>query len=202
MDGLSFIKQYITKPRTVGAILPSSNYLADKMVETIDFKSASYIMEYGPGTGVFTDRILEMRKSDTIILLFETNEVFYDLLQEKYKNEPNLYVLNDSAEHIEKYMARYHIPWVDYIVSGLPFTSLPQAVSANILKQTKLHLCQDGRFILFQYTLFKKKLIEQYFNTIEITRELRNMPPAYVLSCCNHRIVSGADVANSDKGGK
>ena len=117
MDGLSFIKQYITKPRTVGAILPSSEYLADKMVETIDFKSASHIMEYGPGTGVFTDRILEMRKSSTIILLFETNEVFYNLLQKKYKNEPNLYIINDSAEHIEKYMARYHIPWVDYIVS-------------------------------------------------------------------------------------
>lgn len=202
MDGISFIKQYIKKPGTVGAILPSSKYLADKMVETIDFKSANHIMEYGPGTGVFTDKILEVRKSDTIILLFETDEVFYNLLQEKYKNEPNLYIINDSAEHIGKYMARYHIPWVDYIVSGLPFTSLPQTISKNILQQTQLHLRQDGRFILFQYTLFKKKLIEQYFNTIEITRELRNMPPAYVFSCGNHRIVSGIDVANSDKAGK
>ena len=75
-------------------------------------------------------------------------------------------------------------------------------VSANILKQTQLHLCQDGRFILFQYTLFKKKLIEQYFNTIDITHELRNIPPAYVLSCGNHRIVSDDDAANSDKDGK
>ncbi len=202
MDRLSFIKQYFTKPQTVGAILPSSNHLADKMVETIDFKSASHIMEYGPGTGAFTDKILKRRKSDTIILLFECNEVFYSLLQEKYKKELNLYIINDSAEHIEKYMARYHIPWVDYIVSGLPFTSLPQTVSANILKQTKLHLRQDGRFILFQYTLFKKKLIEQYFNNIAITRELRNMPPAYVFSCSNRRIGSGADAANSDNVGK
>lgn len=202
MNGLLFIKQYIKNPGFVGAILPSSKYLADKMVETINFKSASCIMEYGPGTGVFTDKILKARKSDTILLIFETNEVFYNLLQEKYKNEPNLHIINDSAEHIEKYMAKYHIPWADYIVSGLPFTSLPQIASANILKQTQSHLRQDGRFVLFQYTLFKKKLIEQYFNTIKITRELRNMPPAYVFSCSNHRIISGAEVANSDKAGK
>ena len=33
---ISFILQYIKKPRTVGAILPSSRYLANKMMENID----------------------------------------------------------------------------------------------------------------------------------------------------------------------
>lgn len=66
MKFLLFLKQYITKPRTVGAVLPSSKYLTTKMIENVDFNYSSCIVEYGPGTGVFTERILKKRK----ILLF------------------------------------------------------------------------------------------------------------------------------------
>ncbi|WP_315118265.1 rRNA adenine N-6-methyltransferase family protein [uncultured Clostridium sp.] len=183
MERLSFVKQYITKTRTVGAILPSSKYLANKMIENIDFNCASYIVEYGPGTGVFTEKMIKKRKRDTIILLFESNKEFCNLLKEKYKNEPNLYIINDSAEYIEKYIIRYDIPWIDYIVSGLPFASLPHNVSSNILKQTQNHLKEDGKFITFQYTLLKKDFIGQYFKEVGIKREVRNIPPAYVFCC-------------------
>ncbi|MGE7759742.1 hypothetical protein [Peribacillus sp. NPDC097895] len=44
----SFIYQYIVNPKTVGAILPSSRYLSNKMIKEINFKDAKYIVEYGP----------------------------------------------------------------------------------------------------------------------------------------------------------
>jgi len=183
MSGFSFIKQYITKPRTTGAVLPSSKYLATKMVQGIDFSQAEYIVEYGPGTGVFTDKILEARRPDTIVLLIENNPEFYKLLKEKYPNEENLHIINDSAEKIETYLQRWNIPHADYIISGLPFASLPQEVSTRILTQTKKHIKEGGKFITFQYTLLKKDFIGQFFNEIDIKRERRNIPPAYVLTC-------------------
>lgn len=183
MEWAAFIKQYITKPRTVGAILPSSKYLADKMVEDIDFNHARYIVEYGPGTGVFTDRLLKNRKSDTVILLFEYNKKFCKMLRRKYKTEPNVHIINDSAEYIDKYLTQYEVPWVDYIVSGLPFASLPQNVSSNILDKARKYLKEDGKFITFQYTLLKKGFIQQYFGKISIKWEARNIPPAYVFCC-------------------
>ena len=67
----NFLLQYITHPRTVGAILPSSKRLARKMVESIDFENAKCIVELGPGTGVFTENILKKRNKDTIIILIE-----------------------------------------------------------------------------------------------------------------------------------
>jgi len=185
MEILSFLKQYIIKPRTVGAIFPSSKYLAKRIIENIDFDYSSYIVEYGPGTGVFTDEIIKRRKSDTTILLFESNKEFFNLLKVKYKDEPNFYIINDSAEYIEKYLIRYDIPRVDYIVSGLPFASLPYNVSSNILKQAQKHLKEDGKFITFQYTLLKKDFIGQYFNELSLTWEVRNVPPAFVF-CCRH----------------
>lgn len=183
MDKLSFIKQYITKPRTVGAILPSSRYLANKMVEGIDFDCAKCIVEYGPGTGIFTDKLVKNRKENTVILLLEYNYEFYKKLKEKYKNEPNMHIINDSAEYIDKYLNEYNIPTIDYIVSGLPFASLPQSVSSAILDKTRKYLNENGKFITFQYTLFKKGFIKQYFDDISIKREVRNIPPAYVFSC-------------------
>lgn len=183
MERLSFIIQYITKPRSVGAILPSSKYLANKMIEDIDFDQAKYIVEYGPGTGVFTKELIENRKKGTVILLFEGNKEFCKVLKQKYNDEPNLHIINDSAEHIGKYLDRYTIPYADYIVSGLPFASLPYQVSLNILEQTQKHLKVDGKFITFQYTLLKKDFIGQYFNELSIKREIRNIPPAYVFCC-------------------
>jgi len=183
MSGFSFIKQYITKPRTVGAVWPSSKYLAKKMIQDIDFASAEYIVEYGPGTGVFTDNILNARNPSTALLLIENNQEFYNLLTEKYPDEPNLYIINGSAEDVGKFMALHNIPHADYIISGLPFASLPQEVSARILSQTKKVLKPNGRFITFQYTMLKRDFIARHFEEITIKRELRNIPPAYVLSC-------------------
>ncbi|MCL2674144.1 MAG: methyltransferase [Defluviitaleaceae bacterium] len=186
MDGLSFIKQYRSTPGAVGAVLPSSKYLADKMIHNIGFDNAQCIVEYGPGTGVITDEILKHRKPDTVVLLFENNVEFYKLLSEKYSDEVNLHIVNDSAEHIGKYLQQYNIECADYIISGLPFTSLPKKVSLEILAQTKKYLKPGGSFTTFQYTMLKRDFIGQFFDSITIERELRNIPPAYVLCCSNH----------------
>ena len=182
MANLSFILQYITKPRTTGAILPSSRYLARKMVANINFNETRCIVEYGPGTGVFTEKLLEKRNKDTILILIERNEQFCNMLREKYKHEPNLFIEEDSAENIGAHLAKHGFPHADYVISGLPFASLPQEISAKILIETTKFLNPQGRFITFQYTLFKKKIFLQYFPKLDIKREFRNIPPAYIFS--------------------
>lgn len=185
MEWVTFIKEYIKMPSTVGAVLPSSKRLANKMIESINFKDSKCIVEYGPGTGVFTEKLMQNRAENTLIILMEYNNDFYNMLKNKYENEKNLYIINDSAENIVKYLKDFNIPSVDYIVSGLPFASLPTEVSFNILNSSKRILKKDGKFITFQYTLFKKHLINNFFGRIDIKRELKNIPPAYVF-CCNN----------------
>jgi phospholipid N-methyltransferase len=107
------------------------------------------------------------------------------MLKNKYKHEENLYIINDSAENIVKYLKKHDISKVDYIVSGLPFASLPKEVSNNILHTSKNILKKNGKFITFQYTLFKKQFINNFFDEIDIRRELKNIPPAYVFYCNN-----------------
>jgi phospholipid N-methyltransferase len=185
LKSIKFFLQYLFYPRKVGAVLPSSDYLAEKMIETIEFQSAKYIVEYGAGTGVFTDKIIKYRKLDTVVMLFESNKVFCETLREKYKSENNLIIINDTAENIDKYVQIHGFPYIDYVISGLPFASLPKNVSNVILNKTRKLLKNGGKFNTFQYTLLKKALFNQYFEQIDIKREYRNVPPAFVLSCQN-----------------
>ena len=183
MKKILFLYQFLINPKSVGSILPSSSFLGDRMIETINFKKAKYIVEYGPGTGVFTEKLINKRDPKTAILLIENNKEFYIMLKEKYKEQNNVFIVNGSAEHIEQYLREFGIPYVDYVVSGLPFSSLPTNISNEILLNTTKVLKEDGQFITFQYTKFKKEFIKHFFSKIDIKKEYRNFPPAYIFSC-------------------
>lgn len=187
MEYKIFISQFIKNPKFTGAILPSSKKLCKKMMEGINFNKAECIVEFGPGTGVFTEELIKRRRKDTILIVIEYNREFYNNLVEKFDGIDNLYIINDSAENIKKHLKQLEINKVDYIVSGLPFTSLPCEIGERILKNTKDVLSTHGVFITFQYTLFKLKLFKYYFNSIGFKRTFLNIPPAYVLICDNNK---------------
>lgn len=186
MTRRAFLAEYIKNIREVGAVAPSSRYLARKMCEPIDFKTAKVIVEYGPGTGVFTHELVKRITPDTKLLLIESNVVFYHKLSAQFSESHSVIVEQASAEAIARLLKKHRLAAPDVVVSGLPFAALPSDVSKSILKVTAKLLGVKGVFITFQYTLLKKGLIENYFDTVKLTRELRNIPPAYVLSCKNN----------------
>lgn len=185
MKWLNFLKEYIKSPRTIGAIAPSSERLAKKMIESINFESAECIVEYGPGTGVFTEKLVRNKKRNTILILIEYNEKFCELLKDKYKDYENVVIVNDSAENIDKHLSKHKVKQVDYVLSGLPFASLPKSISSKILRKTRNIIKKNGLFITFQYTLMKKGYLGNFFEDISFDRVLYNLPPAYVLKCTN-----------------
>lgn len=182
---ISFLKQYIKNPQNIGAIAPSTKYLAKEMIKGIDFDNTKCIVEYGAGTGVFTEEIVKNASKKTKIFVFETNYTFYMELKNKYKIYPNVIVMNESAEKAHYCLQNNNIKNVDYIISGLPFTSLPKQTSNRIIENTKNLLHSNGEFRTFQYSLLKKKLFENHFSNISHTKIYKNVPPAYVLRCKN-----------------
>ena len=181
MNMIKFFWHYITAPRDTGAVLPSSEFLARKMVTSINFKTARCIVEYGAGTGVFTKKIIDQKKDETILIVFEKNLNFYQLLLKDYGEHKNVYITNDSAAEVGKHLKKHNQTSADFILSGLPFASLPKEVSESVLQETKKYLHKDGEFILFQYTLLKLDFLKKYFSQIKKEHEWRNVPPAYVL---------------------
>ena len=141
-DMFSFIKQYIKNPRYIGAVAPSGKRLAEKMMEPVKFGKCKCIVEYGPGTGVFTKEILKRKRDETILILIEQNALFYKQLKKEFKNEPNMHIFNE----------------------------------------TKKAIGMTGKFITFQYFLFKLKFFKQFFSIESYVHELINLPPAYVIT--------------------
>ena len=105
--------EYVKSPKTVGAVAASSKKLAMKMVKDIDFRNVKCIIEYGPGTGVFTDKLVERKKEDTLLILFECNKEFCKQLEERYSGNDNIIILNDSAENVDTYLKKYNLKKVD-----------------------------------------------------------------------------------------
>ncbi|MBI3889523.1 methyltransferase domain-containing protein [Candidatus Saccharibacteria bacterium] len=179
-----FFTQYIRNIRTIGAVAPSSRFLAQKMVQPIDFSAAKLIVQFGPGTGSFTDVLLHERHKNTSLVLIEFNTTFYETLVRQYGHEKNVYVYHGTAEDVDGILRQFGLAAkVDYIVSGLPFASLPIKQSQAILQRAQAVLKPEGKFITFQYTLLKKGFLAAYFDEITVSREWRNIPPAYVLTC-------------------
>lgn len=186
---MNFLIEYLKHPRIIGAVAPSGNALARKMMIPIDFKSAEVIIEYGSGTGSFTRELVIRRKPDTVLILIEQNKAFCKELKKTFCNQPNLYIINGSAENVNDYLTEYGFKYADYIVSGLPFTSLPIKISDNILNATRRALGSKGKFITFQYSLVKKNFFENYFRISGCLRELKNLPPAYALVMRNSKSI-------------
>lgn len=177
----SFIREFIKHPRRIGAIAPSGKALAEKMMVPIDFQRAECIVEYGPGTGSFTREIIKRKKDDTVLLLVEQNSVFCQRMRQEYGKAPNVFVIEGSLEKVEECLEQHGQNFADYIVSGLPFTSLSGELSDSILRATKKAIGARGVFVTFQYSLVKRSFFERHFRIADTIREPRNLPPAYVL---------------------
>ena len=177
-----FVEEFFRNPSAVGSLVPSSRELTDKVMAPIDFATARCIVEYGPGTGVFTDLIIRRRGAGTVVVLVEVNERFCALLKERYAGQPNVHVVLGSADETVQHLQAVNAPPADYVVCGLPFTSLPLRQGWRILEHTRQVLWPDGKLILFQYSLQNTKLFERFFQLLNQTHVLLNLPPAYVLT--------------------
>ncbi|AIW41735.1 MULTISPECIES: hypothetical protein [Paenibacillus] len=61
-----FLQRFIKNPKRVGSVLPSSRFLASKMVQSVSWDDVSKIAEFGSGTGAIT-RFIELRVNRSAI---------------------------------------------------------------------------------------------------------------------------------------
>jgi len=99
----SFLKQFFKQNKMVGSLTPSSRFLAAKMLNHIPIKESKVIVELGPGTGVFTEKILEKLGQNTQLIVVELNDDFFNTLKNKL-HHPNLHLRHGSADQIGKYL--------------------------------------------------------------------------------------------------
>ncbi len=179
---LHFFRESIRNLRSTGSVAPSSRFLCQAMVSKMDPEQARIVIELGPGDGVITHFILERLKPGARLLIFEINATFVNKIRSTF-NDPRLTVIHDSAEHIGKYLEDMDIDRVDYVVSALPFTTLPEALTWRIVRECHRWLRPGGRFIQFHYSPILLSFYRRIFGNISVQVVPLNIPPAIVLTC-------------------
>ena len=182
MSKSSFLKQFFKQKKMIGSIAPSSRFLADKMLNHLPIKEAKFIVELGPGTGVFTKKILAEMGPESQLIVIELNEDFHENLQKTIVH-PNFHLFHDSADQIGIILNQKGAKKADIIISSLPFSNFPPELRDSILDCIHEHLDDDGYFKQFQYSLHTKKHIKRRFPVTKISYTPLNLPPAFIYSC-------------------
>jgi phospholipid N-methyltransferase len=178
----SFLLNFFKERKTVGAVAPSSRFLAAKMLKDIDFDQARVIVELGPGTGVFTKRILEKLHPEGKLFVFELNTAFLEKLKAVF-HDSRVVFINDSAEKIKDYLNQHNIKQADVVVSSLPLANFPDTLKNNILQAASDVLKEGATFVQFQYSLNARKKIKTHYKEMNISFTPINFPPAFVYTC-------------------
>lgn len=186
-DGLGFFGTFLGKPGTVGAVLPSTRYLARALVGRLELLPGELVVEFGPGTGPMTGVVREHLPANARYLGVELEPKFHALLQQRF---PGMDFHLGSAADLVSILQQRGLPKATRIVSGLPFASLPAKVQDGVVDAICACLLPHGDFRTFQYAhaygmraarRFRSIMSERFASFERIGPVFRNVPPAFVL---------------------
>ena len=110
------------------------------------------------------------------------NEAFCKKLNSEIQDE-RVVIINESAEHIGKYLRKYQFEKADHIISSLPLSMFSLELKESILQNATNFLSEVGQFLQFQYAPFDYKRLKTHFGKVKINFSLLNFPPAFVYRC-------------------
>ena len=184
-------------PRATAAVAPSSRLLAQRMLEGVDFARVRTVVEYGPGTGVFTDALLakldEAWNDRARVIVFELNGEMARRLKDRFGDGAGrVDVRHADALDARRALTEMKLHGADLVISGLGWPSLPAGVRRRLVGQTARILAAGGTFRTFGYHVGLtmpgawefRRLVRARFERVEVSRVVwANLPPAFVYRC-------------------
>ncbi|MDB5524154.1 MAG: methyltransferase protein [Rhizobium sp.] len=177
-DEIRFIKGMISQPKTVGAIMPTSTRMANRMASIIDTGSGLPVLELGPGTGVITKAILARGVTPENLVSIEYSTSFVQHLRGKY---PGVNFINGNAFDLKESLKDFQDQKFDCVISGIPLLNFPMHQRVSLIENL-LDLMPAGRPIVqFSYSPMSPVIARPDIYKIEhFDFIVRNIPPAQI----------------------
>jgi phospholipid N-methyltransferase len=168
-------------PRTVGAVWPTSRRAVHDLLEMGDLGSARVGVEFGAGTGVYTEGILRRLPPDARLLSYEVDGSLAAAVARRLPDR-RLEVVNASAEKVLEHLQAVG-RGADVVVSSLPFSTLPEPARHDLLDAAREALVPGGQFLVLQYSRTVLPELERRFPKIRHRFSPLNVPPAFLFAC-------------------
>ena len=183
-DNISFFNGFVRHPQRVGSIIPSSRFLKKHLIDLAGMDGAEQVIELGPGTGGTTRAFLKALPPRGRLLAIEIDPEFVQLLQQI--KDPRFSLHQGSAFDLLDIIAEHHMRPADVIISGIPFSTMPELVAQATLEAISEALGDNGKFIAYQFRDKVAKLGERFLGPAHVELELRNVPPLHIYSWHKH----------------
>lgn len=171
-----FFEGFIEHPVMVGSIIPSSRYTIDKMLAPVKWDECGLFVEYGPGVGTFCRPVLSRLRRNGQLIVIDTNPLFIDYLRATITDSRFVAVLGSAAD-VEDIVRAHGHDHADYVLSGLPFSTLPDGVGPAIAAATHRVLRPGGAFLVYQFSNRARDFMARHFTRIDSGFALWNVLP-------------------------
>jgi phosphatidylethanolamine/phosphatidyl-N-methylethanolamine N-methyltransferase len=149
-DEVKFIRSWIEKPISTGAVMPSSRVLARAMARYVDPESNGPVIELGPGTGPVTQALVRQGIDPARLVLVEFNPDFCRLLRARY---PAARVVQGDAYRLRRLLDGYVDEPAAAVVSGLPLVTKPLRTRLRLISDAMTLLAAGAPFVQFTYAM-------------------------------------------------
>jgi phospholipid N-methyltransferase len=166
----------------VGWMLPSSSWVVDRVLGEVNWGQAGVIVEYGPGLGAFTGKVLKRMRPDAKLIALEINPIFLEVLKIQFQ-DARLRLVQRSAADIASVLGELGLGSADYVISGIPFKTMPHPLRDEIVRGTYSVLRPQGRFLVYQLSTVVKPYLENVFADVRSESELLSLPQARMFYC-------------------
>ena len=175
-DNFRFLKALVTRPKVVGAVIPSSPALAKAMARQIDPK-AGPVLEVGPGTGVISEAILARGVAPSQLTLIEYDEELARHLAARF---PKVQVIQGDAFDLDHTLRGHGGMPFGAIVSSLPLLNHPMARRQAYMENVTRRLAPGAPLIQFSYGAHAPVVPPPGFVVMRTAQVWANIPPAKV----------------------
>jgi phospholipid N-methyltransferase len=174
-----FFEGFVRHPVMVGSIIPSSRFTIAKMLAPVRWDECRLFVEYGPGVGTFCRPVLDRLRRDGTLLVIDTNPLYIDYLRATITDSRFIAVLGSAAD-VEEIVRAHGHDHADFVLSGLPFSTLPDGTGPAIAAATARVLRPGGAFLVYQFTAKARVFMERHFKRIDSGFELWNVLPCFL----------------------
>lgn len=177
-DEVRFIRSWIERPLSIGAVTPSGKILARAMARYVDPNSHGPVVELGPGTGPVTEALVEAGVDPSRLVLVEFNPTFCRLLRARY---PEATLVQGDAYSMRRLLETLLLQPAAAVVSGLPLVTKPIAMRLRLIRDAFDLMLPGAPFVQFTYSVASPLPRRLGGFTAEASERIwMNIPPARV----------------------
>jgi phosphatidylethanolamine/phosphatidyl-N-methylethanolamine N-methyltransferase len=180
-EELQFLRGLVANPRSVGAVAPSSVWLAQAVAAQVDLSLPGPILELGPGTGAITEAILRRGVPPDRLTVIEYDPAFAKQIATRFHG---VNVIVGDAFNLGRLLANHGSQPFAAIASGIPLLNFAPERRQALIESALQRLSPGAPFVQFSYG-FQAPVSAPAGATSRLAAFVwRNLPPARVWVYC------------------